>query len=263
MRNMSSVDKALQVLLLLGRESDPIGVREIGRRLSMSPPTVHRLLATLASYDLVAQVEGRSEYRLGLACLDLGRAALGGTELARVAPQIAERLRDETEETVTVQVPVGDEQVCVVEAEGLHELRRRVGVGRRVPLHAGASGRAILAFLPEAEIERYLVGPLAEVGPNTLTDAERLRARLEETRRKGYAMSHQETVVGVAAASVPIFGEDAQVAGSMSVSGPEARMGPDLETRIVPLLVEAGRSLSSKLGFRGPKTPNSSSLATI
>lgn len=249
-RNATSVDKALQVLLLLSREPEPLGVREIGRRLSMSPPTVHRLLATLTSYDLVQQARDRPEYRLGWACFDLGRAVLGGSELARVAPQIARRLRDASEETVTIQVRVGDEQVCVIEVEAPHELRRRVGVGRRMPLHAGASGRAILAHLDSEDIDRYLGSPLAKVGPNTVTDPIRLREQIEATRRMGYTTSHQETVVGVAAASVPIFGPDGRAAGSMSVSGPETRLASDLESRIVPLLVEAGDDLSRELGYR-------------
>ena len=216
----------------------------------MSPPTVHRLLATLVNYDLVQQVEGASDYRLGFACLDLGRAALGGTEVVQVAPPIAERLRDATSETVTVQITAAGDQVCVFEAEGLHELRRRVGVGRRLPLHAGASGRAILAFLDPAAIERYLRGPLEKLAPETVTDPARLRRALEETRERGYTTSHQETVVGVAAASVPLFGQDGHVVGSISVSGPEARLASDLELRIVPLLIEAGRALSRKLGYR-------------
>jgi IclR family acetate operon transcriptional repressor len=247
---VSSVDKALQVLLLLGRETEPLGVREIGRRLGMSPPTVHRLLVTMAGYDLVQQVDGRSEYRLGWACLGLGRAVLGGTELAQAAPDIARRLRDSTQETVTAQIKSGREQVVVVEAEGLHELRRRVGVGRRMPLHAGASGRAILAFLPSQEIEDYLARPLEKVGPNTVTDPAALRERLADVRRLGYTSSHQETVVGVAAASVPVFGDDGQVVGSLSVSGPEARIGSDLEAGIVPALVEAGHALSRALGHK-------------
>lgn len=252
---MSSVDKALQVLLLLGREPEPLGIREIGRRLSMSPPTVHRLLTTMASYDLVQQVDGGSDYRLGWACLGLARSVLGGTELAQAAGDIARRLRDATEETVTAQVRSGWEQVVVVEAEGLHELRRRVGIGRRLPLHAGASGRAILAFLATDEIDWYLDRPLERVGPNTVTEPAVLRQRLLEDRKRGYAFSHEESVVGVAGASVPVFGHNGDVVGSLSVSGPEARIGSDLESRIVPELVWAGNALSRALGHE-PTPPS-------
>jgi DNA-binding IclR family transcriptional regulator len=247
---VTSVDKALQVLLSLANASEPLGVREISRRVGISPPTVHRLLATLVSYDLAQQVGDRSVYRLGWACLDLGRAVLGGTEVAQVAPTIAYSLRDATKETVTAQIRDGNDQVVVFEAEGVHELRRRVGIGRRIPLHVGASGRAILAFMPPGEVERYLGGRLTKVTPNTVTDPDELRDRLDRARALGYATSHEETVAGIAGASVPVFDQDGVVVGSLSVSGPDARIGEALEARVVPLLIEAGQTLSRGLGYR-------------
>jgi len=247
---MSSVDKALKVLLLLGSESEPLGVREIGRRLDMSPPTVHRLLTTLAAYGFAQQIDGRREYRLGWACLDLGRAVLAGTDIYRVGPPVALRLRDATTETVTIQVPAGHDQVCIFEAEGLHEVTRRVGVGRRMPLHAGASGRAILAFLSEAEIEAHLQSGLPRVGPNTVTDRAVLRRLLDDTRRTGLTRSHQESASGIAAVSVPVFHADGRVAGSLSVSGPEARLSDEVLDGINPVIIDSGIALSRELGYR-------------
>jgi DNA-binding IclR family transcriptional regulator len=247
---MTSVDKAIQVLLSLAESSEALGVRELSRRVGISPPTVHRLLTTLASYDLVQQGGDRSVYRLGWGCLDLGRAVLAGTEVAQVTPPIAFPLRDSTKETVTAQIRDAGDQVVVFEAEGLHELRRRVGLGRRVPLHVGASGRAILAFMPPDEAEAYLRRRLTKVGPNTVTDPEELRERLAQARAVGYATSHEETVAGIAGASVPLFDRDGEVVGSLSVSGPDSRVGEILESRVVPLLIEAGRAVSKALGYR-------------
>jgi DNA-binding IclR family transcriptional regulator len=250
MWNVSSIDKAFDILLLLSSEPRPLGVREVGRRLELSPPTVHRLLSTMLKYDLVQQTDSGSEYRLGWACLSLVRSVLSGTDLGQVAPDIARNLRDVTGETVTAQVRVGREQIVVVEAEGTHELRRRVGVGRRMLLHAGASGRAILAHLPAREIEAYLAEPLEQVGPRTQTDAAALSALLAEVRANGYAASEQESVIGVAAISVPVFRADGSVSGSLSISGPDVRMGADVRTRLIPLLQGAGRSLSRAMGSR-------------
>ncbi|MCZ7536213.1 MAG: hypothetical protein M5T61_09970 [Acidimicrobiia bacterium] len=76
---------------------------------------------------------------------------------------------------------------------------------------------------------------------------------MAEVHRLGYATSFEESVTGVGAASVPIFGDDGRVAGSLSVSGPEARIGVDPEQRIVPLLLDAGEALSKALGYRAPE----------
>jgi IclR family acetate operon transcriptional repressor len=251
---VSSAGKALQILFLLAHEAEPLGIHEIARRLEMTPPTVHRLLSVLAEHDLVQGGGRRSEYRLGWACLDLARGFLGGAGVAQAAPPIANRLRDETAETVTAQIAVEREQVCVFQAEGLHELSRRVAIGRRRPLHAGASGQAILAFMRADEIDAYLRGPLEQVGPSTLTDARSLRARLEEIRSAGVATSAGESAVGVVGLSVPVFGADGLVAGSLSVSGPQARLGSEAVAAIVPKLVDAGRSLSRELGYHEPSS---------
>jgi DNA-binding IclR family transcriptional regulator len=119
-----------------------------------------------------------------------------------------------------------------------------------MPLHAGASGRAILAFLPEAEIESYLQSGLPKVGPNTVTDRAELRRLLEQTREKGLARSRQESASGIAAISVPVFLPDGRVAGSLSISGPENRLTDDVLDSLAPKILESGVALSRELGYR-------------
>lgn len=256
---VSSVDKALDILLLLGDGSGQLGVRQIARRLAMSPSTVHRLLASFVSRGLIQQVDG--EYKLGWACVDLGRRVLGSTGLPQAGRPIADALRDKTGETVTIQARVGAEQVCVVEAEGLHELRWRVGVGRRMRLHAGASGRAILAYLPQEELDRYVAAGLPRMGPNTVTDATTLRKLIAETRQRGYATSRGEARAGVAGIACPVFGEQAELLGSMSISGPEERMTPSVVSEFAPLVMAAAARLSRDLGSRAGDTPSQGRVA--
>jgi IclR family acetate operon transcriptional repressor len=244
---MTAVDKCLEVLFLLGREGRPLGVREIARTLDMSPATVHRFLTSLTNYGLCSKTEDGLQYQLGFGCVDLAQAVTGNIEIARLGGPIAYRLRDVTGETVTIQIRTGRSQVCVLEAEGLHELRRRVGLGRKMALHAGASGRAILAFLPEAEIDAYFAEPLVPIGPNTITDEEELRRVLDECTRTGYAVSYQESVVGVGGIAVPIRSARSQVTASLSVSGLASRIRDELETSL-PELLAASAALSAALG---------------
>jgi DNA-binding IclR family transcriptional regulator len=248
---VTSVDKALEVLLLLGQERG-IGVREMARRLGMSAPTVYRLLTRLAAHGLVQQVPGRPEYRLGWACLDLARNALADVGLVQIGTAVAQDLRDATRETVTIQVPAERDHICVVEVEGLDEIRRRVGIGRRMALHAGASGRAILAYMPQARIDDYVSKPMDKITATTLTDPVLLEEVLTEIRANGYAVSQSESVVGAVAISAPAFGDVGLVEGSISISGPESRLTPDVVERFTPMVVEAGRQLSERLGYSDP-----------
>lgn len=246
----ATVDRAFVVLEALRDAREPLGVRDLARRVGTSPASVHRLLKSLQVRGFVTQPAGSRAYQLGWGLLTYASALLGRTDVVGVAAPIARNLRDRTAETVTVQVPDGSDRVCVYEAEGLHEVRRRVGVGRRVPLAAGASGRALLAFLPEDEVGELLAAA-APLTARTLTDAARLRALLAETRRTGIAASAGETVDGVASIAAPVFDSSAVVVASLAVSGPSIRCTPAVLAAFVPLLLEAAVELSARLGFQG------------
>ena len=247
----ATVDRALDLLEVLRDSSEPMGVRDLARRLDLSPATTHRLLSSLRRSDFVAQTDGNRAYRLGWGLLDYANALLRRTDLVELAGPAARSLCDKTGETITVQVPVGMERVCVHEVEGMHEVRRRVGVGRRVPLHAGASGRAILAFMSPSDIDRVLEA-MAPLTAQTETNPDRLRALLAETRRTGMAHSAGETVDGVASVATPIFDGSGSVVGSIAVSGPSERCTPDALDRYRTSLLATGREVSRRLGFRGP-----------
>jgi IclR family acetate operon transcriptional repressor len=257
---VTSVDKALDVLMLLTREHT-LGVREIARRLNMSAPTVYRLLTRLAAHELVQQVPGSHEYKLGWACLDLARNTLADVDVVQQGPPVAKALRDQTRETVTVQIPAGRDHVCVLEVEGLDEIRRRVGIGRRMALHAGASGRTILAFMPQAQIDEYLRGPLEHVSPRTVTDPAELLARFAEIRDKGYAISSGESVEGAVAISAPVFGRSGAVEASISISGPQSRLTADAVKEFTPMVVSAGQLLSRHLGHNSAERQQSAAMA--
>lgn len=248
----ATVDRAIDVLELLRDAPGPVGVRDIARQVGISPATAHRLLASLRTRGLVTQVEGSRAYRLGWGLLDYANAVLRRTDLPSVAAPVVRALRDGTGETVTLQVPVGNDRVCVYELEGVHEVRRRVGVGRRVPLHAGASGRAILAFMAAPDIDRILesAGSTALTGA-TETDRRRLAGLLETVRSQGIAFSSGETVDGVSSMAMPIFDAAGIVIGSVAVSGPSNRWTPAEMTTHVPDLQAAATELSALLGFRG------------
>lgn len=246
----ATVDRAFEILALLRDSPEPLGVRAISRRVGTSPATAYRLLQTLAAHDFVAQAADSRAYRLGWAWLGYAASVLGRIDLIEVAGPLARQLRDETTETVTVQVPAGDDRVCVYEAEGLHEIRRRVGVGRQVPLVAGASGRAVLAFLPERDIQRMLDSAIP-LTAQTLTDPAHLRRLLDETRRTGIAASRGETVDGVASVAAPIFDSANAIAGSIAVSGPSSRCGEEAMQSFIPALRRTALVLSRQLGYRG------------
>ena len=246
----ATVEHALELLETLRLADGPLGVRDIARRMGTSPATAQRLIGALRRYGFVEQDSTRA-YTLGWRLLDYASVLLQRNDLASIADPVARRLRDLTGETVTVQVPVGKDRVCVYELEGVHEIRRRVGIGRRVPLHAGASGRAILAFVAPARANATADRRLDPLTARTVTDRAALGDLLAGTRASGLAWSEGETVEGVASVATPIFGAGGEVAGSIAVSGPSGRWTRDAIGSHAVALLGAGLELSRGIGYRG------------
>lgn len=258
-----TVERAIDLLNALRDAERPLGIRELARRLEISPPAVHRLLVALRSRGLVEQDSTSRLYWLGWGLVSIAEALLRRTPPAELGAPLARHLREVSRETVLISMPVGAEHVCVFEAEGPQQIRRKVVVGTRAPLVAGASGRVILAFYPPKEADRLLAGPtLPRYTNNTPTNPYEVRALLEESRGTGLARSQAETVAGVASIATPFFGPDGSVAGSIAVSGPVDRWErfdtPTLERE----LLSAGIELSRLMGHQG-QAPWSTPAASV
>lgn len=120
-----------------------------------------------------------------------------------------------------------------------------------MPLHSGALAKAILAFLPKPEIDRYLAsGPLQRFTPNTITDPTHLGRELARIRKRGYAVSRQEVVLGAGGVAAPIFDSTGQAVASIGVSAPLHRLTAAKITDIFPELLRRAEKMSAELGRR-------------
>ena len=187
-----STARVADVLLLFTDGPATVGVSWIARELGLSKAVVHRILQSLAGRGLVALDPASREYRLGPAAAALGARALRESDLRTAALGLLRELRDATGETATLTTPVPGGRVYLDQVEGLHEIKMTVELGRRFPLHAGSSGKCMLAFLPEADREKLLVEPLPALTPSTVVDPDELRTQLALIAERGYASSAGE-----------------------------------------------------------------------
>lgn len=242
-----AIDRALAVLGVLADASQPMGVTEIARRVGLPKSVVHYHVSALVRNRYVEARPDR-RYGLGYAALRLGRGNYSNLELrARALPHMRS-LHHDTWETVTLSVLVGRERVYVDQLVSPQEIKLAVELGRPFPLHAGASGRAILAFLPDDTREALLAEPLERVSSHTVVDPGGLRELLETVRGSGLAFSRSERQEGAAAVAAPVF-DNHGVAGAMSVCGPEYRFDDASLDRYGPLLRDAALELSRELGW--------------
>lgn len=241
-----AIDRALAVLGVLAEASQPLGVTEIARQVGLPKSVVHYHVSALVRNGYVEARPDR-RYGLGYAALRLGRGGYLSLELrARALPHMR-ALHHDTWETVTLSVLVGSERICIDQLVSPQEIKLSVELGRPFPLHAGASGRAILAFLPDETLESILRRPLARLTAATVIDPELLRNLLSKVRERGLAVSRGERQAGAAAVAAPLFDRHG-VAGAIAISGPEHRFDESAVARGELLLNAAAAQLNRELG---------------
>lgn len=249
-QTIATVERAADVLTLFARSAEPnLGVTEIANSLGLSKAAVHRILASLRSRAYVEIDEETRRYSLGPASFELGLSYLSRVDVRAVAAVELAWLAREIQETATLSVLSGDGRIYVDQVTPPREIVMSVPLGQRFPLHAGSSSKALLAFLTDEEIERYLSGSLQSFTDTTVTSPEALRADLARVRARGYATSAGERQAGAASAAAPVLDHNGRPVGSISICGPAERLAGELDDAI-GLLLEATSRVSARLGYR-------------
>jgi DNA-binding IclR family transcriptional regulator len=173
-----------------------------------------------------------------------GRGA-AGRNLAELAERPMAALAEATGETINLAVagPSGVEHLAQVESR--HYLGTTQWVGRRVPFHASANGKVLLAFGAAQQPEH-----LEPITSRTLVDPIQLDSELETVRRESFASATDELELGLSAVAAPVHDESGRVIAALSVSGPTLRLTPRRIAELRPIVIKQARALSKQLGHR-------------
>ena len=249
---LSTVAKALDLLDLLARERRQWGVTELAMHLKLSKSVVHGLLVTLQDKHYVAGDPATRRYRLGLRAASLGSDFDFIQEMRAVARPIIGDLTRAAGEASYLMIRQGLMAVTVARALTEGPMRLSVEEGTAVALHAGASGKVILAFSPTAVVEDILSRTgMPPIASRTITARDRLIRNLKEIADAGYAISESEGMEGVFALAAPVLGSGG-IVGSLGLVGVAASM-KKREAELLPLLLKNARKISVALG--GLKAP--------
>lgn len=236
----STVQRAIKIINYLNEARGPQGIKDISENLNISPPITHRLITTLKMEGMVFQDIDSKKYSLGTVFIDYANKIITDVPFVSLIDPELIKLRNETQETVGLYMLTDMMRVCVVEHESKQEISRKAGVGNRIPLHLGSSGRVILAFLNENLQTQTL---------NILPEEERtiLRKKLETIVHTGYSINEEELTKNVAALSAPIFGAKGKVIGAISISGPVFRWNKESMEQHISLLLKTTENISKSL----------------
>jgi DNA-binding IclR family transcriptional regulator len=246
---IQSVQRAAQILGVLGSGTPRLGVTEIAERVGLAKPTVHGLLRTLEAHDLVGQDPDTGKYSLGPGVLQLGNAYLDGSELRARSLRWAESLAQRSGEAVWVATLSGSRVIVLHHVFRPDNTVQILEVGAAIPWHACALGRAIVAYLPAAGQARALAADLAPLTGKTKTTRAALTRALAQVRQRGYAVEDQEATVGDAGLAAPVWTRGGVVAGAIGVVGAAGRLlAPGTRDDLATLVTEAAHALSRDLG---------------
>ncbi len=248
---IQAVAHALDVLEQFHTEGE-LGVTELSKRLKLHKNNVFRILATLEFRGYIEQNRSTENYRLGTKCLQLGQTYIQHMGLLQQARPIMVDVVKSCRESTYVSVLRKGQVVPLDMVESDQPVRIISQIGENLPLHCTAAGKIYLAFEPAEELQQCLSEGLISYTDRTITDGNVLAEQLKEVSAAGYALESGEHLRDVHAVAVPIKDYTKAVVGSLTVSGPAYRIYQErLQNELIPIVVKAGRELSSRLGYNG------------
>lgn len=236
--------KVLRLLMSFGPDHPTASVEELAARIGVPLSTAYRYVLLLREVGLLEA--GDSGIQVSPRAIDLARAAVAANGIIEIARPVIQRMRDQTGESALLVRRFNDSAVCVDRVESGQPIRLSFEPGQPLPLFGGASAKVMLAFMPDAERDRYI-----ERLPKLLTDKQRRKTLLEELpaiRERGWAVSEAEVDPGVWAAAAAVS-NGRNVVAAVSVAAPAYRLARALRPRILDIVQKGAADISARLSL--------------
>lgn len=245
------LDKAFAVLEAFDEANPSWSERELRDRLAIPSSTLNRILRGLERAGYLLRAED-ARYRLGIAAVRLGRRADASLDLPVALRGELQALGEETEELVILAVPELSTGLAryIATVDSSKRLRVTATVGTGVPLTAGATAKALLAFAAPSQIDQVLAAPRDRLAPGTVTSARLLREQLATIARRGWAMSWQETYDGAWAVAAPVRADDGHAFAAIGVAAPISRHSASREAATRRAVITAAGAATTRLASR-------------
>ena len=245
---VKTINRLVGVLDCFTQEDSAWSLAELSARLDLPKSTLHRFLVGLESNGILRRDAHDRKWRLGYRLFIWGSLAAESNGLRHIARPVMHDLTGETGETTLLTVYHDHEVICTEKVETNHHVRLSLEIGMRRPCHAGASSKALMAYLPEAEIDAIIREKgLPKLCINTITDPARLKAEINQVRAQGYALSLEETDPGAWGAAAPIRDWRGEVVGALGIAGPTQRYDPTRLQDYALLCCQAADKVSALL----------------
>ena len=242
-----SLAKGLHILELLS-DNDALTVTQVAKMMNINRAGSHRFLSTLKELGYADKDES-SRYYLTSKVIELGMKVLDRFEIRKIARPFLQELSTKFNETINLGYFNGEEVLTIDKIDSTEILRMDAGIGGGEPAYCTSLGKAILAFLPDTQLEEYLQEiELTPFTPNTVISKDKLKEELMHIKENGYSIDDEELSVGLRCVGAPLFNHSSQALYAISISGPSIRMGSKRIEEIQRELKKICKNLSGKMG---------------
>lgn len=245
---MASLARGLVVIQAFTPQSPQMTISQLSARTGLSRAAVRRCLYTLCKLGFAGTDEAQ-RYSLRPKMLTLANTYTASSTLASAAQSILERMSSALGESFSVATLDGEDIVYIARTSVTRVMSVDLHVGSRLPAFCTSMGRVLLAYLPQDQLEQYLLrATYTQYTPRTITSADKLRLALRNVRRNGYALCDQEYEIGLRSLAVPVQAPNGRVVATVNLSGHAPRMPMlEMQTRFLPHLRNAANELSAFL----------------
>jgi IclR family transcriptional regulator, KDG regulon repressor len=249
--NLSSVENALKILECFTIDETEKRVTQIAIELDLAKSTVSRLLKTLLNKGYVKKNPETQKYSLGTKILTLYSSLMSEMEVVKEAHTILEELARETSESVQLAELEGSSVIYMEQIKSSYPIQIFAHIGRINPLHCTSSGKLLLAYQKESEIDKLLEMDFHRYTSSTVTNPFILKEQLKEIKKLGYCYIQNEFIDGIVSIAAPIRDYNKNIIAAVSLVGPIQRINGVKAQQFINKVVEAGKKISLKMGYRG------------
>ncbi|MFC7686379.1 IclR family transcriptional regulator [Ureibacillus sp. GCM10028918] len=247
---MNTVQKTILILRAFTREEPKLTLTDLHKITGIGISSLQRFVATLVYEGFLIKDEKSKQYQLGLSLFYLGKLVEQESTILAVAEPVLKSLSEKIGESVSMSIFDGDQRRCILNYESVHSLTARNQVGDTSPLYAGASAKALLAYLPQGEINDYLDRvKRVPITKSTVVDRDKLLAELETIRHQGYVATKSERIIGACSISTPILSLGRPIA-SIAIIIPDVRYLDEQTEMYAEYILEAKGEIEKQLSKR-------------
>jgi DNA-binding IclR family transcriptional regulator len=244
--------RVLQIMEYIAEQRDGCTHTQLAHGLNIPKSSLTALLNDLHSQGYLQRDPASGKFTIGVQVLSLANSYLRNLNLARLGAPVVGELYAAVRQFSVLAIPIGTEYVVICTESVPSLFTHTLQLGYRGPLFCSATGRAILAYLPEDRVnEILLASPLRALTPFTKTDPAAIKAEFPKIRRAGIAYGLEENIAGITGIAAPVFDRSGTPIAAVGVAAPSAQLNPEQLPAIEVAIKKAAGKLSEQLGFQG------------